>query len=554
MLQRAAHAIILSAGWRRTIYAFIAGVIGALAFAPIHFLPAFIIAMMMAVWLLDGCTGQNKNGRGSRLSALRVAAETGWWFGFGFFLTSLWWLGAAFLVEAEKFAWAIPLGVIGLPALLSFFTGLGFVLARILWSAGSARLFALAFGLGVAEWLRGTILSGFPWNDFGMVLGGQLVLAQLASITGLHGLTFIAIVLSASPATLIGNPDEMASSGGLMQWLRSASAPGILAALGLVAITVFGAIRLAGISTEFKKDVRLRIMQPNLPQDRKFKAENAKAILEHYIKVSDRSTSPETPGVQNVTHLFWPESAFPFILSKSPQALARIGKFLPRGAHLITGAARSAAGPSDRAGDQVYFNSIHILDADGLIVQTYDKRFLVPFGEFIPFDRFFRKIGLRQFVHIPGGFTAGPSIQEFTIPRLGPVIPLVCYEAIFPGASFLTQKKEIRPQLIVNVTNDGWFGPTFGPYQHFYQARLRSIEQGLPSVRVANTGISAVIDPVGRILHRLGLGVAGVIDSQLPVAASQTLFASYGSKIPLGIAFLFLIAALLFRRRSPLSS
>src|SRR5262249_51751130 len=188
-----ATAVALASGWRRFFVAFVTGAAGALAMAPFDFFPALMIPMTAAIWLIDGCTDKRQK---SRLAWMRLGLQpsawraffVGWFWGFGYFVAGLWWLGAAFLVEAERFAWALPLGVAGLPAVLAMFSGLGFMLARLIWSPGSGRLFAFAAGLSFAEWLRGHLFTGFPWNVFGMALGGNLVAAQLASVVGLYGL------------------------------------------------------------------------------------------------------------------------------------------------------------------------------------------------------------------------------------------------------------------------------------------------------------------------------------------------------------------------------
>ncbi len=214
--------IILSWGWRRRAIAFVSGAVGALALPPFSLFPLIAVPLTIAVWLIDGAQDR---GSGRPLAAsLRAAFGAGWWMGFGYFLAGLWWIGSALLVEADKFAWALPLAVVALPAALAVFPAAGFALARLLWSPGPARIFALAFGLGVAEWARGLLFTGFPWNDLGMALGVNLALAQTASLVGLHGLTFLTIAIFAAPATL---------------WRVSESrlnlAPTMVAALALVA-------------------------------------------------------------------------------------------------------------------------------------------------------------------------------------------------------------------------------------------------------------------------------------------------------------------------------
>ena len=542
-----ADRIILSWGWSRRGVAFAAGACGALAMAPFDLFPAFFIPMVVAVWLIDG-SAQSLKGEGWRNHALirstLEAARDGWWLGFGFFVAGLWWLGAACLVEPDQFAWVLPFAVFGLPAILAVFTGLGFALARLLWSSGPGRILALAFGLGVSEWLRAVVATGFPWNAFGMALGGNGVLAQPAAFVGLHGLNVLAVLIFAAPACL--------ADGHRGQRRTAPSMAPVALGLGLLAlIGAGGALRLWSAPAEMIPDVRLRIMQPNLPQDDKFRADRKDEILKRYMTLSDRATSPQTSGVADATHLIWPESAFPFILSRDANALARLGAFLGRTV-LVTGAARmediprSARLPGES--NVNYFNSIQALARGGEIVASYDKVHLVPFGEYLPFSGLLESFGLRHFVHIPGGFEPGSRRRLLAVPGLPLAAALICYEAIFSGEAVPDLGLGERPGMLLNVTNDGWFGNTTGPHQHLSQSRLRAVEEGLPMVRAANTGLSAVIDPYGRILHQLPLGVDGVIDSPLPRPAPSTFFAGYPMVGPLMLLLFCLAGALVWRR------
>ena len=540
-----AHRIILAWGWQRRLYAFLAGAVGALAMSPIDLFPAMLVPMTVGVWLLDGSVRAADGALApSRFSGLRDAAAAGWWLGFGYFVAGLWWLGAAFLVEADQFAWALPLGVLGLPAVLAVFPALGFAIARLLWSSGASRILALALGLGASEWLRSHVLTGFPWNTLGMALGGNLVLGQAASFMGLYGLTVLSVAIFAAPATLADKTGLPAD--------RRRHAPLALAVLSLLALAGFGMVRLARGPTEFQAGVKLRILQPNLPQDEKFRSDRKDEILDHYLSVSDRATSPQRSGIADVTHLVWPESAFPFILSRDPLALARIGKALGPNTVLITGAARAEpAGRSALPGEfrVNYFNAIQVIGQGGAILDSTDKVHLVPFGEYLPLQGLLEKLHLRQFVHIPGGFEPGDHLRRLAVPGLPPVAPLICYEVIFPGEVMPANALAERPGLMLNVTNDGWFGTTAGPYQHFAQARLRAIEEGLPLVRSANTGISAVVDPYGRVLSSLPLGVEGVLDEALPKGIPPTLFAKYPWAGFLILMFLSFIASSLGKWR-----
>ena len=529
------EAIILSSGWRRRAIAFVSGAVGALALPPFSAFPLIALPLTISVWLIDGAEDRG-DGR-PLIGSMRAAFGAGWWMGFGYFLAGLWWVGAAFLVEADKFAWALPLGVFALPAALAFFPAAGFAIARALWSAGPARVFALAFGLGIAEWARGLLFTGFPWNDLGMALGSNLALAQIASLIGLHGLTFLTIAIFAAPATLwrVGEA-------------RLSLAPASLAALTLALIAAFGALRLMSPASASLPGVKLRLIQPNVGQDdASFSPETKNAILRRYFDLSERATAPDRSGVRDVTHLIWPESAFPFILSRDKQALADISGFLGGGTTLITGAARLE---NDGGGARRYFNSIEIVGRDGLSAERYDKQHLVPFGEYIPFESILEKAGVTQFVDIPGGFAPGRGGRDLKLPGLPDALPLVCYEAIFPieiGDLFSGAE---RPRWLLNLTDDAWFGQTPGPYQHFAQARLRAIELGAPLVRDANSGISAVLDGMGREIAVAPLGAEGVLDAELPEALPPTWQSRLGSLGAALIGLAFLAAAVAGKRRN----
>ena len=502
------HRVILAEGWSRRGLAFLAGACGALALEPVGFLPAMAASLILAVWLLDGCAGHRAGGGlAARAEPLLAAAGVGWWWGFGYFLAGLWWLGTAMLVEPDQFAWALPLAAVGMPAALAVFPALGFAFASLLWSSGALRVLALAVGLGGAEWLRGHVLTGFPWNDVGMAFASVPALAQSASLIGLYELDLATVAILAASATLIDAPGE------------GARRPYLIVAVALLALmTLGGAWRLWTNPTSFVPDTALRLMQPNLAQDAKFRPENGDAILAHYLELSDRATRPERRGVVDATHVIWPESAFPYVVTRRPKALGEIARAL-QGKILITGAARAEEGD----GRTKLFNAIDVLDGVRL-VSAYDKIHLVPFGEYLPLDGLLRPFGVHHLV--PGIWDVGRGPRRLSVPGLPPVAPLICYEAIFPTEAVAAGAP--RPQWMLNVTNDGWFGRSSGPYQHFAQARLRAIEEGMPLVRVANTGVSAIVDPYGRVLQSLPLGVEGVIDGPLPKAAPPTFFARWG--------------------------
>jgi apolipoprotein N-acyltransferase len=525
-LRGAGLAIILSWGWKRAAIALIAGALSSLAMAPFNAWPVLFLTFPVMIWLTDGA------GAG-RWRGVPAAAIAGWWFGLGYFVPGLYWIGDAFLVDASTFAWLMPFAVLGLPAYLALFTAFGFALARLLWTRDASRILALAAALTLSEWLRGHVLTGFPWNTLGYALTEPLALAQTASLIGLWGMTFLSVAIFASPAVLIDG-----SSRGRKPWI----AP-VLAMLLLIAMGVFGIVRLTLHPTKMTANVKLRIMQPNLQQDVRFNYSAKAAVMQKYLTLSDRASGPQSTGVRDASILIWPESAFPFFLTREPDAMAQIAALLPKGTVLITGSVRAPDVPPGTRITRAY-NSIYVIDHDGNVLSVYDKLHLVPFGEFLPYQDLMEKLGFVQLTKVQGGFIPGTVRRTMDIPRAPRALPLICYEAIFPGD---VAARDDRPGWIVNLTNDGWFGITTGPYQHLQQARMRAIEQGLPLVRAANTGISAVIDPVGRIVARLGLGLEGVLDSGLPSAISPTIYARAGD-IP---AAVLVIAALIFviRRR-----
>jgi apolipoprotein N-acyltransferase len=525
-----AHAIVLAWGWRRAAIAFVAGAVSTLALAPFNAWPVLFLTFPVLVWLVDGAAA-------GRFGGVASAAIAGWWFGFGYLLVGLYWIVFSFLVDPDKFGWLMGLiAVAGLAAGMALYTALGLALARLFWSRGATRVLTLAAALTIAEWLRGHVVSGFPWNAFGYALTGPLTLAQASALVGLWGMTFLAVFIFASPAVLADHIDDTR---------RRILAPLTSLAL-LIALAGYGAVRLAQNPTSFVPAVRLRIMQPNLTQDERFNYGAKQQVMRRYLALSDRATGPETSGVKDVTHLIWPESAFPFYLAREADALAQIAALLARRTVLITGAVQAAGmAPS---GAVRAFNSVYLIDRDGSIGGIYDKVHLVPFGEYLPFEDFLESLGLISLTKMPGGFLAGDRRRLMTVPGAPAMLPLICYEVIFPDEAV---PRGERPSWLLNLTNDGWFGISTGPYQHFQQARVLAIAEGLPLVRAANTGISAVVDPLGRIIKSLPLGTEGVLDSALPQPIAPTLYARVGDFIAYALVAGALLLALARQRAQP---
>ncbi len=520
-------------GWRRAALSFALGVASVGAFAPFHFWPLLFVTFPALIWLLDGIAAETATT--APKAAWRQAALAGWAFGFGFFVAGLYWIGFAFLVEAEKFAWLMPLAVAALPAGLALFYALAAVIAVALWRPGAARIFIFAVAFFAAEWLRGHILTGFPWNLWGYALAGNDALAQTTSIFGIYGLTFLTLIIVASPAALAGS---MARDGA-----RNWPLPAIC--LMFVAVGwLWGEVRLSGVSGAVHPDVRLRIVQANIPQADKWKPQNRQWIFERLLALSAKGPQAGQDAA-GITHLIWPETSVPFLFMLNgdialPEARTAFADLVGDGTSFIVGAERidGTKRPDGKYTVDRVFNSLFVLDGDARLLGTYDKQHLVPFGEYVPFEKTMTALGITQLTHMNSGFAAGSRRGLMVAPGAPPYAPLICYEAIFPEG---VTGDEGRPGWLLNLTNDAWFGTSTGPYQHLHQTRLRAIEQGLPLIRAANTGISAVIDSYGRILASLPLNEMGAIDHPLPVALPPTPYARWGENWLIVVAFLIFI-------------
>jgi apolipoprotein N-acyltransferase len=509
-------------GWRRAAVAFAAGSASVLAFAPWHLVFVLFATLPVLVWLIDGASGP------------RNAAVAGWWYGFGFFLFNLFWIGEAFLVEAEKFAWLLPLAVTLLPAGLALFWAGAAALCRRYWPAGVMRVLMLALVLTGTEWLRGHVLTGLPWNVIGYALTYPETWMQSASLVGAYALTLPAVLIFATPLVLVFDAKHPARA-----LVAKALAAG---ALPLVVLSAYGAWRLPSQAVPFVDGVKLRIVQPSVPQREKWMSAKQAEIFKLHLDLTATSATGVRDDAVGVTHVIWPEAAMPFLPLEHPEALAAIANVLPPGAMLLSGAIRREI---DAAGLQRGYNSILAFNSDGKVTATYDKVHLVPFGEYLPLSPVLSALGLSKLTQGLGAFDVGPWPRPtLQIAGLPPAGGLICYEVLFPGRVVNAGQ---RPRLLVNVTNDGWFGDTSGPRQHFHQTRVRAVEEGLPIVRAANNGISALIDPYGRVLAFADLDIKGVIDTGLPEALPPGLYAQAGDAILLTM-MLISLAMLVWRR------
>jgi apolipoprotein N-acyltransferase len=480
------------------------------------------------LWLLQGPAGAGR--------ATGRAFLHGWAFGTGYFLVGLHWVGHAFLVDAARFAWMMPFALFALAAGLGLFPAAAAALTRRFSHPGLSCLLALTLFWGLTEWLRGSLLTGFPWLLSGHVWAGSEIGLQAAAYLGASGLGLLAVLAAAAPA-LIFTRNPGARRRGL-----AVNAT----ALALVGLTlVLSLLRWQGAEINHHPGIRLRLVQAGIAQADKWRPELRDRHLALYLRLS---LSPDKAGrPAEFSHLIWPETATPFYLERDHGRRRIIAQALPRRALLITGSPRRVDQPGSR---RELYNGVLALGPDGVAEAVYDKYHLVPFGEYLPFRSVLARLGLDKLAHGAVDFSPGTGPRVVGLANLPPFRPLICYEIIFPREIF-PSTGDGNAEWLLNLTNDAWFGDNFGPNQHLAIARIRAVELGLPVVRAANTGISAVIDPFGRLTSQLPMAAVGIIDSKLPAALPKTLYRRFGDGI--FALFCLLLAGLLIqsRRRPP---
>lgn len=470
------------AGRQRAVAAFLFGVCATFCLPPFFLFPLLIPSFCGLLWLAASAPTHKR------------AFLDGWWWGFGHFTTGLYWMCISLLVDPWKFAWLIPFTLVGLNGVIALYPALAALALRILRVKSNVRgVAALACVWVLDEYARGHLFTGFPWNLIGYTWSGFDSVAQAASVIGVYGLSFITVLVAAMPAS--GSKRAM-----LLVWF------------GFAIMTGAGAWRLheAG-ETKMVPGVMLRLVQPDVEQRDKSDARRQMQWIEEYIAFS------RSKGADKVTHVVWPEAAIDYALNLSPSLLDMLYAAVPTHGALLTGTLHAEnATPELRV-----WNSLAVIPPRNGAITYFDKHHLVPFGEFVPFRDI---VPLDKIAPGPKDFSRGPGPATIPVPAAPLVSPLICYEAIFPGE---VADQAHRPGWLLNITNDAWFGNSIGPYQHFYMAKMRAVEEGLPLVRVANTGISGVIDAYGRVLTRLPLGARGIVDSPLPTALTTP--TTYGS-------------------------
>ncbi|HEV8392130.1 MAG TPA: apolipoprotein N-acyltransferase, partial [Dongiaceae bacterium] len=410
----------------------------------------------------------------------------------------------------------------GLAAYMALFFGLAVMAASQRKASPLARVLLLAATWIIAEWLRGHLFTGFPWNLAAYVWSLDPAMMQSAALWGAWGLSFVTILLCGL-LSLMGRGDR-----------RNDVRAGAAFLLLLVGLYGFGAWRLSAgegdLAAVSRPVITLRLVQGNIDQWEKLTGAHRDRDIAQHLRLSTM-----TPGLDKVNAVIWPETAATVFLDRSDDWRSYVAAAAPPGGLLITGTLR---GDPPQGEPEHYWNSLAVIDPTSRIVATADKFHLVPLGEYVPLHDILGPF-IGKLTAGAGDFSAGPGPVTVHAPSLPPFSPLICYEVIFPGAVI---DPADRPDWLLNVTNDGWFGQSPGPFQHFASARFRAVEEGLPLARAANTGISAMVDPFGRVIAALPLGTEGALDVLLPAPLAPTLFARTGLLLPGVLIFLALAA------------
>ena len=510
------------------LLALAAGALAGFAHPPFGFLPG-LLGYGLLMHLVD---------RAPDARPLHAAFWRGWLAALSYFLIGCWWVAEAFMVDARGQGWMAPIAVLLLPAGLGLFWGAAMMLYRSALPRGPWRPVVFAGTLTLFEWVRGHLLTGFPWNLPGETWLAGSPVSQAASIVGAYGLTWLTLVMAAGLAAPFGRD-------GRIRGLITAGCAVFL----LAGLWIWGAIRLETPLPQRPSAPVVRIVQPDVPQLAKYDEGSFRTIFESYLALTSQAAARQPQVV------VWSEGAIPGaandILAPGSWTAEAIRTALAPDRTLLIGAYRIAGD----VGHPLYFNSLIAVrpELGGLqVTGVYDKYRLVPFGEYLPAEQILQPLGFKDLTHIGDSFTAGSPPAPITPIGLPAVQPLICYESLFPDlVRDAVRRGPVRPTWIVNVSNDAWFGVTSGPIQHLNQASYRAIEEGLPIVRATPNGVSAVIDAYGRVAPKakLGLRARGVIDLALPSSLKNTTYGRLGD----AALALFLLLSLLGCHRVILS-
>ena len=485
------------------LVSFLAGSLSIFSQSPWNYIVVLLVSFPILYYLLD-----KGNSDSSFFIKFIKFSYFGSLFLYGYFFFGLLWVSSAFSyqedLESLKF-----ISIFGLPLLLTIISIPGWFFTAFFWGSRLQSCLAISFGLVIGEYSRSILFTGFPWNLFGNVLSFDDRALQIISVIGIHAATFFIIIFSLTPILL---------------FRKKTFIFGLISAMIIPSIIFYGFLRIPDNVNFSKKDFLL--VQPNISQDVKMGNDNLQPLLDKFITLSSQRPIADL--------VIWPESALPILLSDNKVIRKYIMNSISGDSSLLTGNIRI-----DEEG--LFRNSSFLINEDSKIISTYDKIHLVPFGEYLPFLTAINNLKFLRAITSDDGFSRGLSYEPIQTP-IGLARVLICYEIIFSRE--IMQSKH-RPDLLINITNDAWFDNFSGPYQHFDNAKFRAIEYGLPVLRSANTGISAVIDPYGRVLEKINLGQEGSIYSFLPKKIPETFFSKFGD---FTLLILFIICSLLFRK------
>lgn len=501
-------------GFKKYAALFGLGALAVLSLPPIGFFPALFVAIPAFILLSQNAPSKFKSFLG------------GWAFGAGYFIFGLYWVSAALFVDIKAWGWVMPFSLIVGPAVLALYYGLIPFCAHRWRAQTSVHTLVFIAAWALVEYARGHLLTGFPWNLAGQAWEHALPLLQTVSLGGIYTLTLLTVFWASAPL-----------------FFRAAPRIFAIAVFSFALLLGFGSLRILQTPTVQNGAYELRIVQANIPQTMKWDPDEDWRNLERHVELSASKEREENPPPRIV---IWPESASRHDFGHFPEIGSYIGQRLPRGSIGVIGNIRVTLDAAQNP--TAYHNSLTALGRKGEVLATYDKHHLVPFGEYLPFRKYVTFEPLALALSGIGDFTPGGGPRTLQADGFPAFSPLICYEAIFPAAAV---DKTNRPAWLVNVTNDGWYGMSAGPFQHLAISRIRAIEEGLPMARAANTGISAVIDPVGRTVARLGLGDKGQLDSLLPAPLPPTVYAQFGDSVFFGLLLVFGIAAVITARKKP---
>lgn len=489
-------------GWARSrpaqwTAALAAGASASLGFAPLYWLPLLLAGLAVLLILI------------ARSRAAGSAFLLGWWFGLGHFCVGFSWIAESFANHPDYPDAAGPPAVLALAAGMAIYPALAAAVTRWLGRGGGVvGMLVFAVAWAAAEWLRGHLFTGFPWNPLAAAWAGSAMMMQSLAYIGTYGLSLLTALAGASLALLVplyGRPARWPVPVG--------------AAVVFVILAGLGAARLPAGATAVVDGVTVRLVQANISQRDKWRDELKRRNFIDYLTLSETAPFP-----RGRTLVLWPETAVTdFHFDRQPSRRALAARILPSDAVLVTGAPRLV----ETEGRIKLANSLQAIDSMGRMLALYDKSHLVPFGEFLPLRSLLAPLGLDSLAAGSVDYSPGPGLATLELKGLPSFSPLICYEAIFPAAVTAGE----RPDFLLNITNDAWFGSSWGPHQHFAQSRMRAVEEGLALVRVAGTGISAVVNPYGVVRVRIPLLTRGTVDSPLPAPIAPPPYATFGDTL-----------------------